>query len=407
MPATKSKVSSRPKTYAVYALGCQQNWYDAEQTAYLCDQLGLYPEQPEQADLVIVFSCSVRQKAVDRLHGFMAKWRKVTPHQEVLVTACVLPHDRPKLSEHAQLVPDQEIRDYLIERFGELEQKPKKSQPTALTPSAPAASPTQYDTEPNHAFVPITIGCNNFCTFCAVPHTRGREQSRPAILVLAEIAKNIKKGKPNITLLGQNVNSFGLSDFNPRDLRKNRDRSGTAWSPEHPSPFVELLRKVDQLEGIKSVAFLSPNPQDFSSDLIDYMAKSKIFTRTLNLPLQSGSDRILKLMNRRYSQAEYLKLVDDISSAVPDIIISTDVIVGFPTETDEDFAETMKVVHHSSFAKVFIGIYSPRTGTASAKLYPDDVPYTKKHKRFTVLNDLLNRQETKLDARTAGRVVSG
>ncbi|MDO8471980.1 MAG: MiaB/RimO family radical SAM methylthiotransferase [bacterium] len=397
MPATKNKVNSRPTTYAVYALGCQQNWYDAEQTAYLCDQLGLYPEKPEQADLVIVFSCSVRQKAVDRLHGFMAKWRKITPHQEVLVTACVLPHDRPKLSEHARLIPDQEIRDYLIKRFG----KPDPARELSSTSTGPA----QYDTEPNHAFIPITIGCNNFCTFCAVPHTRGREQSRPAILVLAEIAKNIKQGKTNITLLGQNVNSFGLSDFNPRDLRKNRDRSGTEWSPEHPSPFVELLRKVDQLDQIGSVAFLSPNPQDFSSDLIDYMAKSRVFTRTLNLPLQSGSDRILKLMNRRYSQAEYLKLVDDIRTAVPDIIISTDIIVGFPTETDADFTETMKVVHHSNFAKVFIGIYSPRQGTASTKLYPDDVPYTKKHERFTVLNDLLNKQETKLDARTAGRIV--
>lgn len=406
MPRSQNKPTNRSiKTYAVHALGCQQNWYDAEQTAHLCDRLGLFVELPEKADLVIVFSCSVRQKAVDRLHGLMAKWRKTSPQQEVLVTACVLPADKPKLAEYAHLVPDQEIKDYLIKRFGQpngqADSKTNNSSTNNKLKSGPA--PALYDNEPDHAFVPITLGCNNFCTFCAVPHTRGREQSRPATLVVAEVIKNVKAGRSNITLLGQNVNSYGLSDFNPRDLRKNKDRSGAAWSPENPSPFVELLRRVDQVEGIKSVAFLSPNPQDISADLINYMATSKVFSRTLNLPLQSGSDRILQKMNRRYSQAEYLELVDQIRAAVPDILISTDIIVGFPTETDADFAETMKVVNHANFAKAFIGIYSPRSGTTSAKLYPDDVPYKTKHARWTVLNDLLNKTETKLDARTAGR----
>lgn len=383
------------QTYAVYALGCQQNWYDAEKVAHTLDKLGFFPAKIAEADLIVVLSCSVRQKAVDRLLGLINGWRKIKRRQ-IFVTACVLPADRTKLSgkiEH--LVPDQQIHQFLKEKFGKTK---------IGTTKQPIGDALNFEQTTNHTFVPITLGCNNFCTFCAVPHTRGREMSRPKSLILAEVAGLIKRGKTAVTLLGQNVNSYGLSDFKPRDLRKNKDRSGTAWSVNHPSPFVELLKDVEQLKGLQSLSFLSPNPQDFSADLVAWMASSKVFSRTINLPLQSGSDRILQLMNRRYSQAEYLELVRQIRAAIPDILITTDVIVGFPSETDEDFAQTMAVVKEAGIIKVFIGIYSPRPGTTSAKLYPDDVPAAVKHQRFAQLNELLNLTPSLVDARTAGRI---
>lgn len=385
--------NKQPRTYAVYAIGCQQNWYDAEKVANTCDQLGLYPESADQADLIVILSCSVRQKAVDRLLGFINKWRK-QKERLIILTACVLPEDKTKLeSKVDHLVPDQEIHDFLRKTFTATDTKQRTDREKGLN----------FSIKTDHAFVPITIGCNNFCTFCAVPHTRGREQSRPKSLILAEISKLKKQGIENITLLGQNVNSYGLSDFNPRDLRKNKDRSGLAWSKDHPSPFVELLRDIEKMS-LTSLSFTSPNPQDISDDLIDWMSDSKTFSRTLNLPLQSGSDRILKKMNRRYNQQEYLELVHNIRKAVPNIIISTDIIVGFPGETDEDFTETLKVVKKCNFAKVFIGIYSARPGTTSARIYKDNIPYKTKHARWSILNDLLNKQPTGLDARTAGRI---
>lgn len=393
-PIPVKPASKRPTSYAVYAIGCQQNWYDAERAAQWCDALGMLPASPSEAELVIVLSCSVRQKAMDRLYGLIGTWRKHPPLKTIVVTACILPTDRVTLKPLVDaIIPDQQLETWLRDRYGAL--------------PAPTTTPTtlgvNFAAAPNHAFVPITLGCNNFCTFCAVPHTRGREQSHPVEIITREIESQIKQGKTAITLLGQNVNSYGLSDFAPRDLRKNKDQTGRLWTADHPSPFVALLRTLETLPGLTHLSFLSPNPQDISVDLIDWMAKSSLFSRTLNLPLQSGSDTVLKRMNRRYSQTEYLTLVDAIRTAVPDILLSTDIIVGFPGETDDDFAATLEVARHAKFSKVFIGIYSPRPGTTAAKLYPDDVLYSVKHQRYTILNDLINKQETALDARTAGR----
>lgn len=382
----------RTLSYAVYAIGCQQNWYDAERVAGICDQLGMLPTDPASADLLVVLSCSVRQKAVDRLYGLIGRWRKSKPGKKIVVTACVLPQDKAILRGLADaIVPDQEIEAWLTKHYGAT-----KDPQNTVTGTNIAATPGQ-------AFVPITIGCNNFCTYCAVPQTRGREQSRPTDQIIKDVTRQIKQGRTNITLLGQNVNSYGLSDFSPRDLRKNKDRSGKSWSKTNPSPFVTLLRAVEQVPGLTGLAFLSPNPQDFSADLIDWMQHSPLYSRTLNLPLQSGSDEILKRMNRRYSHKEYLELVTQLKTAVPDIAISTDIIVGFPGETDADFADTLAVAQKVGFERAFIGIYSPRTGTTASKLYPDDIPYKTKHARYKVLNDLINLKPTVLDSRTAGR----
>ena len=381
-------------TYAVYAIGCQQNWYDAEKVAHALDSAGLFPASTDEAELIIILACSVRQKAVDRIFGLIDKWRQKKA-QHIVVSACVLPADRDRVAAKADaLVSEDKLIPYLSEYIG---------QPlTGEIGSHRNGTNTQHPAQ--HTFIPITIGCNNFCTFCAVPHTRGREQSRPKTLILTEIAGAIKRGMTHITLLGQNVNSYGLSDFSPRDLRKNRDRSGRAWTTENPSPFVELLRDVEKLTGLQSVAFLSSNPQDFSSDLIEWMQRSSIFSRTLNLPLQSGSDSVLKRMNRRYSKTEYLELVRQLRQAVPDLILTSDIIVGFPGETDDDFASTLTVAQEANFAKVFTGIYSPRPGTVSAELYEDDVPPNVKHNRWQQIEDCFNHQKTALNPATGDRL---
>lgn len=378
------------QSYAVQAIGCQQNWYDAEKVAHALDSAGLFPAPEDEADLIVILACSVRQKAVDRLYGLIGRWRQQRP-RHIVVSACVLPADRARVEALADaLVKEDELLAHLSTQIGQAFDDQPGPANTKLHPK-------------QHAFLPITIGCNNFCTFCAVPHTRGREQSRPKSLILAEAAADVKRGVTHLTLLGQNVNSYGLSDFAPRDLRKNRDRSGRAWTKDNPSPFVELLRDLDRLEGLTSIAFLSCNPQDFSADLVDWMQHSPHFARTLNLPLQSGSDRILKMMNRRYSTAEYRTLVNQLRAAMPDLILSSDIIVGFPTETDEDFAQTLALAREAKFVKIFTGIYSPRPGTVSANLYPDDVPADVKHARWQVLEDEFNHQPSDLNPATGDR----
>ncbi|HLB32275.1 MAG TPA: radical SAM protein, partial [Patescibacteria group bacterium] len=205
-------------------------------------------------------------------------------------------------------------------------------------------------------------------------------------------AKGLAKGGiTHIILLGQNVNSYGLSGFMSRDLRKNRSPAGKLWTPANPSPFVKLLKRLDKVPKLEKITFLSPNPQDMSGDLIDWMKKSPKYGRGLNLPLQSGSDQVLKRMNRRYSQRQYLALVKRIRRAVPGIFLSTDIIVGFPGETKSDFLESKKVAKICGFQKAFIAMYSPRAGTAAAKM-PDDVPRAEKKRRWEVLEKMINQR---------------
>ena len=394
----KSKSLKKVKTYSIFAIGCQQNWYDAEKIAHTLDLLGLFPETADNADLIVILSCSVRQKSVDKLYGFINKWRKLKS-RHIILTACILPEDKKTFATKVEaIIEDQKIYQYLIDSI------PHSDKVTLSDlPSDHHKEGLNVELVQDHAFVPITFGCNNYCTFCAVPHTRGREVSRPKTLILAELNKLYKKGIKKITLLGQNVNSYGLSDFTPRDLRKNKDRSGISWTKTNPSPFVELLWDIEKNFALESLSFLSPNPQDFANDLIDFMKHSKTFSKTINLPLQSGNDKVLKQMNRRYTSKEYLALVKKIRAAVPDIAISTDIIVGFPNETKANFEDTIKLCKAAKFNKAFIGIFSPRPGTTAAKIYQDNVALKEKKRRFKVLDELVNQQKLIINPATGGR----
>lgn len=378
--------------YNLFIIGCQQNVYDGERIAFLLDRLGHFPTTEKDADLIIILSCSVRQKAVDRLWGKIGRWQKMIKHKKIIITACLLPKEKKLFKSVVDdIVLPTEIIDYLIKNYSSATSY--KLPPSADPPLAEKANSLSDGFLPkdrHHAYVPITIGCNNFCTFCAVPYTRGQEISRDESEIINEIRRLIESGIKEITLLGQNVNSYGLSDWKRRDLRKNRDRFNRSWSANNPSPFVTLLKKIEKIE---KISFLSPNPQDMSDDLINWMATSQIFSQELNLPLQSGDDEVLRRMNRRYNQKEYLNLVQKIRQAVPDIWLSTDIIVGFPGETKQQFQNTVNLVKQIGFNKAFVSQYSPRPGTVSAKIYSDDVPAKEKKRRWQILDQLINSKE--------------
>ena len=225
-------------------------------------------------------------------------------------------------------------------------------------------------TDTKRALVTIMYGCNNFCSYCIVPYVRGRERSRAPEDILAEIQELAKEGYKEITLLGQNVNSY-----------KGKENYG----------FAELLADVDKIEGIDIIKFVSPHPKDFSDDVIDQIAKSKKISRLIHLPLQSGSTTVLKKMNRKYSKEQYLELVEKIKNKIPDVLFSTDIIVGFPEETEEDFEDTLDVVRKVNFEQIFMFIYSRRVGTPADK-NPNQIPEEIKHKRFDRLKELFETQ---------------
>jgi len=405
-------------TYFLFILGCQFNYYDAEKLAIALDSIGGNEVvDVKDASVAIIFACSVRQKAADRILGHIRNWKEINPKLKVIVTACVLPPDRKRLLRSTDLIVDEkELINDPQKYLSKLSFRPRRRNPLFRVTLSPVSTRqvgrggrfsgvrkavSGANNEPQRlsnyqltdygktAYVTITAGCNNFCSYCAVPLVRGRETSKPLPLIVSEINDLSTRGYKSIMLLGQNVNSYGLSDYSPRDMRKNKSPLGKKWSKDNPSPFVKLLREIAKIDGLKKISFLSPNPQDMSDDLIDWMKAEKKFARDLNLPVQSGSNRILKRMNRRYSRAEYLTLVKKIRSAVPGIYLSTDIIVGFPGETKKDFEDTVDVVKKCKFNKAFISIYSPRPGTASAMI-DNDVSYTEKKRRWDKLNKMIN-----------------
>ena len=235
------------------------------------------------------------------------------------------------------------------------------------------------------AGINIMFGCNNFCTYCIVPYVRGRERSRRPEDIIAEIKDFVSKGVIEIMLLGQNVNSYG----------KNL---------ENPISFAELLRQIDDIEGLKRIRFMTSHPKDLSDELIEVMKNSKKVCKHIHLPVQSGSSRLLKKMNRVYSKEDYLKLIDKIKEAIPDIAITTDIIVGFPGETEEDFEETLDVIRYAKFSSAFTFIYSKRTGTPAAS-FPDQVDEATVKNRFDRLLEVVNKYSEEYAKALEGKVL--
>ena len=333
-------------TYFILTLGCQMNLYDSEKIEHILKSYGLKSASEEKADFVIINACSVRQSAVDRIYGKLKKWQG----KKVLITGCLLPHDRKKLQDKAEFISKIEDWPKILRKNGFLV-KPRFQKPTTNNSRS--------------VFVTIMTGCDNFCTYCAVPYTKGRETSHNEIEIIKEVNDLINSGSKQITLLGQNVNNFKPS-------------------------FVKLLKKIIAIPGDFKIGFMTSNPWNFPDGLVDLVANEPKLIKEIHLPLQSGDDQILKKMNRRYSAEEYLGLIKNLKLKIKNLYLSTDIIVGFPTETKKQFENTLKLCKKAKFNKAFIAMYSPRPGTVSAQKYPDDVPQKEKKRRWRILDKLIN-----------------
>lgn len=366
--------------YFIKTFGCQANKSDSERIAGDYQSRGFEETANwRDADEIVINTCAVRQRAEDRVKGFLVN---ITNHfkdakPKVILTGCMTHHQSSSLK---LLLP--EVDEILpISEVGF---------------NYPAIRKDKH-----HAWVPISTGCNSFCTYCIVPFARGREKSRPEEDILSEVQSLVNSGYTEITLLGQNVNSYGLekTGIGLRKLLMDTSSAETTLPtnqsqyqlPSGTPPFVRLLQKISEIESIERIGFMTSNPWDFWDELIAEIAVNKKIDRFIHLPIQSGSDRILSLMNRGYTTATYLHLLEKIKSAVPDAVFGTDIIVGFPGETEADFQETLDLVNLNLFQVAFVAQYSPRPGTVASKLYPDDITPQIKKRRWEILDDLINK----------------
>lgn len=378
----------------ITTFGCQMNARDSEKLAGILRQIGFVDEPDEEkADFVIFNTCTVRENANMRVYGRLGQLNHIKrkqPHKMIALCGCMMqePEVVEKLQKSYRFV-DLIFGTHNIYKFAELFVKCKEA--GRMTVDVWDEADKIVEELPNERKYPfksgvnIMFGCNNFCSYCIVPYVRGRERSREPKDILREIEALVEDGVSEVMLLGQNVNSYG----------KNL---------ENPMSFAELLQEVENIEGLRRIRFMTSHPKDLSDELIEVMRRSTKICRHLHLPLQAGSDRILEAMNRRYTKAQYLALVDKLKAAIPDIAITTDLIVGFPGETPEDVEETIDVVRKVQFDNAFTFIYSPRTGTPAAAM-ENQVPQDALHEGFDRLLAVVQETAKARAALLQGRVM--
>ena len=347
------------RTYVVKTLGCQMNVHDSEHMAGLLEGAGYVsaPVGADDADVVVINTCAVRENAANKLYGnlgMLASVKAARPGMQIAVGGCLAQKDRGEIVDKAPWVDvvfgthNIDVLPALLDRA-----RHNKSAQVEIEESLkvfPSTLPTRRDSH-SSAWVSISVGCNNTCTFCIVPSLRGKERDRRPGEILAEVKALVAQGVIEVTLLGQNVNSYGV-EFGDRGA------------------FAKLLRACGEIEGLERVRFTSPHPAAFTDDVIEAMAGTPTVMPSLHMPLQSGSDRVLRAMRRSYRSEKFLGILDKVRVAIPDAAITTDIIVGFPGETEEDFAETLRVVEQSRFTSAYIFQYSPRPGTPAFDMEP-------------------------------------
>ena len=351
----KSRKKGRPLTFCVNTFGCQMNARDSEKLIGILEQIGYVKKETEDADFVIYNTCTVRENANNKVYGrlgYLHSQKKKNPDMMIGLCGCMM--QEPKVVEKIRTsyrFVDLVFGTHNIYKFAELIVAAFESKGMIVDIWKDTDKIVEdLPVERKYTFksgVNIMFGCNNFCSYCIVPYVRGRERSRDPKDIIREIERLVADGVVEVMLLGQNVNSYG----------KNL---------EHPMTFAQLLEEVEKIDGLERIRFMTSHPKDQSDELIEVLGKSKKICKHLHLPLQSGSSRILKEMNRHYTKEQYLELVKKIRAAVPDIALTTDIIVGFPGETEEDFLETMEVVKEVQYDSAFTFIYSKRTGTPAA-----------------------------------------
>ena len=378
----KEKNENKNLKYSILTMGCQLNENDSEKMAGMLEEMGYSEiEDYREADLIIFNTCCVRENAEERLFGKIGEIKKIKKYKELILAigGCMMQekdmitkikksypfvnivfgtHTMQNLPEniYKAIIKNEKVKD-ILDIDGEIFE------------GLPIKRNSKYK-----ASVTIMYGCNNFCTYCIVPYVRGRERSRRPNKILEEVKELASEGYKEITLLGQNVNSY-------KGNEKIRN-------------FADLLNEVCKIDGIQRVNFISPHPKDFTDDVIDVIAKNEKVTRIIHLPLQAGNTKVLREMNRKYSKEQFIELAEKIKTKVEGVVLSTDIIVGFPGETDEEFEDTLDVVEKINFEQIFMFIYSKREGTVAAER-EDQVPEDIKHKRFEKLKQLY---ESRVDA---------
>lgn len=419
--------------YHLVTLGCQMNKSDSERVSSVVEKMGFqFTENEDDANLVGILACSVRQKAIDKVYTKIHKWNKQKNKRNLItfVSGCILPADQEKflklfdmvftmneLPQFPQMLSQYGVvTPYRIENDFEPEIEKKAEQPLIINLDLNKVSfnPAQtqskvgqplvikkpeenmkgfWDVKPNYhspfeAFIPIQNGCDKFCTFCAVPYTRGREVSRPSGEILNEVKSLVAQGYKTITLLGQNVNSYGL------------DKKGEEIS------FPELLRRIGQFgETVENnfwVYFTSPHPRDMTNEVIHVISEYRCLAKQIHLPLQSGDDKVLIRMNRKHSLNDYRKIIHTIREIIPQATIFTDIIVGFTSESDEQFENTVKAMDEFKFNMAYIARYSPRPGAASSR-WDDDVNHETKKERLQTLSEHLQEHSLEYNQKLVGK----
>jgi tRNA-2-methylthio-N6-dimethylallyladenosine synthase len=378
--------TTKQRTYEVRTYGCQMNVHDSERLAGLLEGAGYVEGEFDHSDVVVFNTCAVRENADNKLYGtlgILATKKKEHPGMQIAVGGCLAQKDRQTILDRAPWV-DVVFGTHNIGSLPALLERARHNDEAQLEiveslENFPSNLPTKRDST-YAAWVSISVGCNNTCTFCIVPSLRGKERDRRPGEILAEIESLVAEGVIEITLLGQNVNTYGV-EFGDRGA------------------FAKLLRACGQIEGLERVRFTSPHPAAFTDDVIEAMAETPNVMPSLHMPLQSGSDAILKAMKRSYRSEKYLGILDRVRAAMPDAAITTDIIVGFPGETEEDFLDTMRVVEQSRFAASYTFQYSKRPGTPAAE-FEDQLPKHVVQERYERLlaqvNDVAWKENQKL-----------
>jgi tRNA-2-methylthio-N6-dimethylallyladenosine synthase len=396
--STTTATITVPRTYQVTTYGCQMNVHDSERLTGLLEEAGYVPfqrspsgEPAAHPDVVVFNTCAVRENADNKLYGnlgHLAPVKAENPGMQIAVGGCLAQKDRATITRKAPWV-DVVFGTHNIGSLPVLLERARVQEEAQVEileslEVFPSTLPTRRESA-YAAWVSVSVGCNNTCTFCIVPSLRGKEKDRRPADILAEVQALVAEGVSEVTLLGQNVNAYGV-EFGDR------------------TAFGKLLRACGDIEGLERVRFTSPHPAEFRDDVIAAMAETPNVMHQLHMPLQSGSDRVLRTMRRSYRRQKYLRIIERVRAAMPDAALSTDIIVGFPGETEDDFGQTLEVVRQAEFAAAFTFQYSVRPGTPAA-IMPDQVPPDVVRDRYQRLVDVVNEVAWAENKRLLGRRV--
>ena len=387
--------------YYILTMGCQLNENDSEKICGMLEEMGyISTEDYTQSDLVIFNTCCVRENAEDKLFGKLGELKKVKEKRGTIIAigGCMMQekHITDKIKEsypYTDIIFGTHTMHKLPEDIYKILENRKKLQDVIDIDGEIYEGLPIKRTSEIKASVTIMYGCNNFCSYCIVPYVRGRERSRHPKDILEEVEQLAREGCKEITLLGQNVNSYLRAE---KWKEEGKEYKGI-------NSFATLLKEINKIDGIERIRFVSPHPKDFTDDVIDAIASCEKICKLVHLPLQSGSTQVLKTMNRKYTKEQYLELVEKMKAKIPNLTLSTDIIVGFAGETEEDFEDTLDVVRKVCFEQVYMFIYSRRVGTPGDKM-ENQIPEETKHKRFDRLKQLVESQIAENNQKYVGTI---